>query len=360
MSKKLLIVAPYFYPQSGGLENYAYQMAKRALEQGYQVTVLTSTDTHKIEIEHLYGLDIYRLPIQFRLSNTPINLKWYWTIKEVLKKEKPDIINVHMPVPGLPDMVCMAAKNTKTIITYHAGSMKKGRLFIDGFLRAYERFFLPMALIKADKIICSSDFVKDNFLAKYQKKTQTITPGVDTSVFTKRTEAPNNRNILFIGNFNYEWKGIRHLLEALKQIPQATLHVVGAGRKIDSANTVYHGELSGQELLNQIHQAQVLVLPSTSEAESFGMVLIEAMACGTPVVGTDIGGIPTVVKDKVDGLLVKPKDTKALAYSISFILDNPHEAARLANNAYRKVVNNFTWDKSANKYLKLLNDLLNN
>jgi len=355
---KLLLASSYFPPKTGGLERYSFEMAKSALEHGYNVSVITSGESKKVETEYTTdGLRVYRLPPKFKFSNTPINIKWYSMIKEILHKEKPDIINVQMPVSGLADLVCWASDNTPTIITYHAGSMKKGSFFLDGFIQIYETLFLPLSLKKADKIICSSDFVRFDFLGKYQNKSVTICPGVNTQMFFRRKVVPANKNILFVGNFNYEWKGLEYLKEAVRLVDGATLHIVGDGQEVTASNTIYHGRLQGKDLVEQIHKARVLVLPSTSGAESFGMVLIEAMACGTPVIGTSIGGITTIISDKKDGLLVQPKDVKSLAKAISFILDNPDEANKLAENAYKKVRARFTWDISITKYLKVISDL---
>lgn len=355
---KLLLASAYFLPKMGGLEKYSFEMVKKALEYGYDVSVITTGNSKKFESEYTNdGLHIYRLPVQLKFSNTPINFKWYPMIKKLLRKEKPDIINIHMPVPGLPDLVCLAARNTPTVITYHAGSMKKGSFLIDRSIQIYERLFLPFILKKASRIICSSDFVRFEFLGKYKNKSVSICPGVDTQTFFRRKNTPTDRKILFIGNFNYEWKGLHYLKEALKLIPNATLHVVGEGKEVNSPGIVYHGQLQGKELVAQIHKARILVLPSTSSAESFGMVLIEAMACGVPVIGTNTGGIPTIIKNKIDGLLVAPKDAYALAKSISYILDNQSEADRLTENAYQKIGTHFTWDKSATKYIKAITDL---
>jgi len=356
---RLLLASAYFPPKTGGLERYSFEMAKSALEHGFDVSVITSGDSKKTGSECTNGLHIYRLPIQFKLSNTPFNIKWYRAIKKILRQEKPDIINVHMPVSGLPDLVCLAAEDTPVVTTYHAGSMKKGRFFPDGFIDIYEKLFLPLTLKKADRIICSSDFVRYEFLGKYNHKSVTVCPGVDTRIFSKRKAVPANKNVLFVGNFNYEWKGLRYLKEAIKLVRGATLHVVGDGKEIPSPNTFYHGELQGQDLVEEIHKARVLVLPSTSSAESFGMVLVEAMACGVPVIGTNIGGITTIISDKKDGLLVAPRNVESLAKSISFILDNPPEASVLAENAYKKVRAHFTWDKSTTKYLRVITDLSN-
>src|SRR3989344_8783646 len=110
--KKIMFVTPYFYPKIGGLENYAYNIAK-GLKKKYdwEVVVVTSNheQPHKYKEEKIDGMKVYRLPRWFKVSNTPINPMWYFMIKKIIKKERPNIINAHTPVPFMADMAAMAA-----------------------------------------------------------------------------------------------------------------------------------------------------------------------------------------------------------------------------------------------------------
>ena len=93
-----------------------------------------------------------------------------------------------------------------------------------------------------------------------------------------------------------------------------------------------------------MQQASVVVLPSIAEFESFGMVLAEAMACQTPVVGTNMGGIPEVIRDGIDGFIVPAKDSNALAQAISKILTDKDLATRMGHAGEAKVKEQLTWD----------------
>jgi glycosyltransferase involved in cell wall biosynthesis len=354
---KLLMASAYFPPEVGGLERYAFEMAKIALAADYDVVVISSDSGKTLRKEFADGMTIYRIPTQFKVMNTPINLRWYGMIKKIVEAEKPDLINVHMPVPYLADLVILAARGVPSIVTYHSGSMKKRNLIADRAIDLYELLILRMVLRKSTKIICSSEFVRNTFLKRYKAKSVTVSPGVDTSMFTRRTVKPEDGKIIFIGNFSYGWKGLRYLREAVRLLPSASLVVVGTGTHEESERTTYLGSLRGDELVREIHSSRVLVLPSVSNSEAFGMVLIEAMACGVPVVGSAIGGIPCTIIDGEDGLLAAPRSAPSLASAIKLIFDTPELEERLIENAYRKVLESYTWEAQGQKYIRVLEEV---
>lgn len=354
---RLLIATPYYAPLVGGVERYAEYMARGARDAGYDVSVVTSADVKAHQITNQDGIRVHRLPTQFKVMNTPINLAWYWQIKEIIRAEDPHVVNAHAPVPFLPDVAMAAARGRRRVLTYHSGSMKKGNVVPDILIGLYEHVVLPRMLHAADRIICSSPFVRNGFLAKYGAKSSVATPGVDLTAFAKRAKAPHTRRVLFVGNFRSGIKGLEYLQRAVAMVPGAELHVVGEGEPVPDNHTVYYGALRGADLLSEFHQADVLVLPSIGVTESFGMVLVEAMACGVPVIGSNIGGIPTVITDKKDGLLVPPADAEALAIAIADLLDNPQKATKLATAAYKKVTTMFTWQHSTKVFLEVLQNV---
>jgi glycosyltransferase involved in cell wall biosynthesis len=351
---RLLVAASYYPPDVGGLERYAYEMAAIAHQAGYEVTVISSGEGKELRRETIDGISIYRLPTLLTVQNTPISPRWPTMIRQILTEEAPDVINVHLPVPYLGDLVVQAAKNIPRIVTYHSGSMKKHHLVTDAAIELYERCVLPSVLKKADALICPSEFVQDTFLRRYAGKSTHIPPGVDVSIFSRRAVAPDENKIIFIGNYSYEWKGLAYLRQAIDLLPSARLVVVGSGTPVAHPRTTYLGLRHGDELVRELQSSQVLVLPSITDAESFGMVLIEAMACGVAVVGSDIGGIPHTITNEVDGLLAEPRSATALAQAITRILSDPALERRLTENAYQKVLRDYTWPVQGPKYLATL------
>ena len=355
---KLLMASAYFSPRVGGLERYADEVAHGAMAHGYDVVVVTSSESPRLEVEDTPHLRVYRLPVGFKILDTPVGLSWYGEIKRVIREERPDVINVHVPVPYLPDLAALAA-DVPVVATCHSGSMKKRDLFHDRIIEAWESLFLPLLLRKSCEVVCPSEHVRRTFLAKYAFKSTAINPGVDTRVFTKRDSTPREKTILFVGQFKNELKGLGFLRQAMDLVPDAVLNVVGSGTRVPHPRTNYLGELRGQDLADQIRRSSVLVLPSVSESEGFGMVLVEAMACGVPVIGSDVGGIREIIEPGTDGLLVPARDARALADAIRFIFDHPAKSAELARNAYDKVQRRFGWSDAIERYLRVIEDAAN-
>jgi len=375
---KLLVVTPYFYPQIGGVEKHTYSLYKGLRKKhNYEIVVVTSNPENKeYKKEILEGMKIYRLPRQFKISNTPISFKWKKEIKKIIEKENPNIIMAHSPVPFISDIAIRAA-TIPSILKYHSGSMKKGKPIIDLIISFYEKFFLTQTIKKANKLICTSDFVKNDFLKKFKYKSITITPSVDIKKFkpNKSKKISKKMNVLYVGRIDRtsKWKGIQYLLESIRFIsksnPEIFLTITGGGDAIEdyksqasklkiNNHVKFSGPLGGKKLIKKYQETDILVLPSITEAESFGMVLIEAMACKKPVIGSNIGGIPYVIDHKENGLLVPAKDSKALADAIIKILKNPKLAKQMGENGYKKVNKRFTLESQIKQTNAIIKEVL--
>jgi glycosyltransferase involved in cell wall biosynthesis len=354
---KVVFITPYFYPHSGGLENYAFNIAKGLSEKhNWDIAVITSNDSNKKQIEIINNIKIYRLPVLFKISNTPVNPLWYFEIKNIIKKENPDIVNAHSPVPFISDVAALAVKDIPLVLTYHSGTMKKNKFFSDIFIWIYENYFFKSILNKSKKIIVPSNFVKRTILKKYVDKSVIISPAVDVSIFKPTANKENFENtVMFICRFKnmHRMKGLTYLLEAMEQLPFAKLKIIGEKGNATEKNIEYLGPKTGTDLVREIQDSNVLVLPSLAHMESFGMVLLEAMACKTPVVGTNIGGIPEVIEDNVDGLIVPSRNSNELARAIGNILTDKQLAEKMGEAGYKKVHEKYMWDSR----IKLTNEL---
>ena len=345
---KILFTAAHFLPSLGGVENYVFNIAL-GFQRRYDAEVVVVTANmpgQKMSIEDYQGIKVYRLPAMIHLSNTPINPLWYFILKRIIREEKPDIINAHQPVVFMGDITALVAGEIPFVLTYHAGTMKKRELPIDIIISLYENFILPHTAKKASRIICVSNFVRDTLLKKYASKTTIISPGVNTSLYKPDPKVKREENlVLFIARYKkmYRMKGLYYLIEAIKMLQGVRLRIVGEIEASDNKNIEYVGVKQGKELVEEMQKASLVVLPSLAHMESFGMVLIEAMACQTPVVGTNIGGIPEVIKDGIDGLIVPTQDNNALALAISKILADKDLAIHMGQLGEAKVREQFTW-----------------
>ena len=363
-----MVITGYLYPDVSGVGKHTYNLCKRLVANyDYQVSVVTS-GTRYAE-ENISGIKIYRLPYWFKLSNTPINLQWYGQLRKLVSKENPDVINSRAPVPYLPDLGALACGRIPFVLGYHFPSMLKGDLFPDALIKFYESFILKYMLNKARKIICSSDFVRLNFLKDYQHKSITITQGVDTELFQPSKRWVLNQ-VLFVGNFWVDYKGLSYLIKAIglvrTAIKDVRLVVVGSGnfkyyrnlcRKYGvDGQVIFRGTLGGTELVRAYQESHLVVQPSIND--NFPSVILEAMACAKPVIGTQVGAIPEMIDDQVTGLLVPAKDEKALADAMVTILKQRKLCERLAINGYRRTKDNFNWDEQTQKTHQVITSVL--
>jgi glycosyltransferase involved in cell wall biosynthesis len=358
---RLAVVASSYAPRIGGLETYAQRVVREVqASPDMEPVVLTTRPGVRTTHQMQDGVRVVRLGSWGRLSNTPLSPLWPWQLRHQLRRHRIDLVNTHAPVPGLTDVAAFVARRLPVVATYHAGSMVKGNPRVDWLLRAYERFVLPRVFARAAGLVAVSPVS----LAWATGRAELIPPGVDLKQFSPGTAgAPSlgrPPTLLYVGRLEQTsaWKGVDVLVRALailrQQFPNARLHLVGEGDAVaalrrlagslgvgDAVHVL--GRHSGAELVEQYRAADVVVLPSLTAAESFGIVLIEAMACGKPVIGSDVGGIPFVVRDDETGLLVPPGDEVALAKACARLLSDPEATAALAARGERSVRERFSW-----------------
>ncbi len=349
---KVLFVSAYFPPDLGGVESYVFNVALELKNMHNVEVVVVTSNTHgkKQTCENYLGIKVYRLPVLMRVANTPVNPFWYFSIKKIIREEKPDIINSHQPVPFIGDIAALLSGKIPFVLSYHSGTMKKNKFPIDTIISLYEKFVLSHTAKKATRVICVSNFVRDNLLRKYASKTVVINSAVDISLFKPDVNVRREKNlILFVARHRqmYEMKGLYYLMEALEMLPEVKLRVVGEIDKSTNEKVEFVGLKRGNDLVEEMQKANVLVLPSIAPMESFGLVLLEAMACQTPVVGTNMGGIPEVISNGVDGFVVPAKDSSSLMLAISKMLEDKELATRMGYAGEAKVRKKFTWDVCA-------------
>jgi glycosyltransferase involved in cell wall biosynthesis len=368
------VVVPYFSPRVGGLERYAERLAQevRAAPDLDVLVVTTNPAARRTTRDEVRGLPVVRLAPWLTLSNTPVSPLWPLQLRRLFDRHGVDLVSVHSPVPYLADVtVAVAGRRRPVVLTYHSGSLAKGSGGVDTVLRGYEKHVLPRVFAAADALVA----VSPTSLAARVPGSRVISPGVDTDVFTPRARAAGPPTVLYVGRIERSsaWKGIGVLVRAFatiaERLPSARLELVGDGDAVDGfrrtaaalgiADRVgFRGVLSGAELVAAYRRARVVVLPSLTEAESFGMVLAEAMSCGRPVVGSRVGGIPRVVTHGHDGLLVPPGDAAALSEACLAVLTDADLAERLGRAGRATAVSRFAWSERMPAYLDLFRDLL--
>jgi glycosyltransferase involved in cell wall biosynthesis len=334
------------------------------------VVITASPDGWRTSVGHDGQVPVVRLGTwSRRLVNAPVSPLWPLQLRRWLRRFGVDVVHAHAPVPGLGDLAVLLS-GRPAVMTYHAGSMIKGHRFRDRLLGLYERHVLPRVFARAQVLVA----VSPTSLASGRSGAVEITPGVDVDRFTPGLPPSTRpRTLLYAGRLDRasSWKGVEVLLRAfvsLADLPEVRLRLVGDGdalpdhmalaERLGIADRVeFTGALTGDALVAAMQGAAVLVLPSLTEAECHPMVLIEAMACGTPVVGSDVGGIPHVLVAGVTGLLSPPGDTQALAAACRRLLRDGGLADRMGAAGRRRAVERYAWPPLTDRYLALFRSL---
>lgn len=369
--RTVAVVAPYYPPRLGGVERYAERIAYELRDSSdMRPLVITTSVSRRREVEIRDGIDVVRLPRWFTVSNTPINPTWFWSVSRLLRAHDVQVVNTHAPVPFLPDVAVVVSGRRPVIQSYHAGSMVKHVGRLDNVIRFYEKHVLSRILSRADAVIAASP----SSLACRVAKFRVITPGVDTEIFTP-SSCTWGSTFLYVGRLDRSsaWKGVDVLLEAFailqRSAPDVRLRVVGSGdallghkstaQALGIADRVeFAGQLTGDALVRAYHEARALILPSLTESESFGMTLVEAMSCSRPVVGSAVGGIPLVIEDGSNGLLVPPGNAHALAKACRRLFDDDNLCLKLGVEGRRRAETTYAWPQLVGKYLDLFRELM--
>ena len=240
----------------------------------------------------------------------------------------------------------------------------------------YNRFINRKVVSKADKIISTSkSYAETSIVLKdFLDKVEIIPNGVDLNRFSPKIEVGNIRekynlpseNIIFhVGRF-VKYKGLEYLIRAMKYVEHGTLIIAGEGkleqylkqivRDEKSKNVKFLGYVSDEDLPKLYKISDVYVLPSITRGENFGISALEAMACGVPVIASDLPGVRELVRDDC-GMKVKPKDTFGIAEKINGILCDDGLRFEMGKTA-RKNAENYNWEDISIKVMEVYKAVL--
>ncbi len=355
---RVLHVYKDFYPVLGGIENHLLLLARELSRlPDFEVEVLVTNTRPRTVVEHYNGLKVTKAARLAAVTSTPLSLALW----QEMGRRSYDIIHLHFPYPPGEVAALWRGRARRMVISYHSDVVKQ-RLI----LRLYHPLLLRL-LARADAILAGSpNYIESSpYLSRFKEKCTVVPYGVDVSFFQgqanrevgARLEASYQPPfLLFVGKFRY-YKGLFYLIEAMKDIGRGTLLLAGAGpeeaalraqaRRLGlEARVAFLGPIEGPDLPSYYHASQVFVLPSCQRAEAFGIVQLEAMACGLPVVSTQLGtGTSYVNQHGITGLVVPPADPAALAGALNQLLGNEKLRQDLGRAARERVEAEFTKER---------------
>lgn len=365
---KVLQVNKLYYPWIGGVEKTAQDIAE-GLKDKIDVEVLVCKSLSRGESRLINGVKVTKASSCGIYWGMPISLTFPFLL--AWKSRQVDILHFHLPFPlGVLSYLLMGSKRKKVVVTYHSDIVRQEKL-----MRFY-RPFLHRFLKQADKILPTSPNLVESsrYLSPYKDKCTVVPLSIDLKEFGhpmgKEFDlgvSPEEKIVLFVGRLNY-YKGLEYLIEAMREV-KAKLLIAGDGElrgtlerraktlEVDR-KVLFLGRLSGDELKYCYQRCDLFVLPSVEPSEAFGLVQLEAMAYGKPVINTRLPtGVPYVSVDGETGITVEPRDSKALAAAINKLLNDEELRGRYGVQARKRVEGNFTTDKMNERILGIYREL---
>jgi glycosyltransferase involved in cell wall biosynthesis len=368
---KIALIYPSFFPTTGGIETYTKHLAEQMTMLGHKVAIFTSEPLYHEISPNRYEINGKEYEVYYLHTRKFFGYKI--PTKEAIKsitKFAPDIIHINSPHPYCTITALALCKTHPIIATYHGHATPKSFVKKIGVLadRLLYRTF-------CENIIVTSEYYKKRVTAFCpQNKIKVIPPGVDQTYLKKdpsrqtaraRFNIPKNEKvILFVGGMDkaHYYKGIPTLLKCARRTPDYNYILVGEGsekhkfikmaEKLKLKNVTFAKNVSLTDLHAYYRAADVLTLPSTSNAEGFGLVLLEAMACGTPVITTDKVGSASLLQKNKTAIIVKSNNAKSLKTGIISVLTNKKLRENLIKNG-TNLAKTMNWSKTTAATIKL-------
>jgi len=363
---KVLHLGKYYPPYPGGIETYTRLICEGLAQRGLNIDLVASNNEDRFVNEYRNGVKVFRLPRKRVLSSIPICPSMPPFLRKLIKRNNYDILHLHFPNPMAESSLLLCNFKSKLVITYHTDI---------GFKYKIKKLYIPFVhhiLRRADKIIATSEnfLLSSLFLKNYLEKSVVIPISVgdffledSNDGITKQIIEKFGDFILFVGNLS-SYKGPEYLIKAMKSI-NANLVIIGVGleekrlkdevmRRGLEKKVFFLGKIENDQLINYYDACKIFCLPSVSPAETFGIVLLEAMARSKPVISTELGtGTSWVNVDGETGFVVSPRSSEELSNAINKILCNDRLREQMGNNAKKRVIDNFTREKVIDYLIEL-------
>ena len=364
----------YYFPDAGGIESVTISLAKGAALVGHAVSVVCFEKTPASKKEIIDGVKVIRAPIAKLLASQPLGFQYFLQCLSASKKA--DVVHLH--APNMLGALCalFIPSRTRLLVHWHSDVLNKGAL--GKILRPLESALLR----RANSIVTTSQVYADasETLSPFKDKITVVPIGVpDAKHVGSDSQLPealesqigSRKIVLAVGRL-VPYKGFDVLIRAAQQLIKDSVVVIVGGAPLhqELQQAIAHGgvedrvllagRLSDAALHALFERATIYCLPSTYRAEAFGVVLLEAMTYGLPIVASDIpgSGVPWVNQHGVSGLNVPIGEEKALAEACNQILGSEELRSKLSKGARQRFLAEFTEDVSVKRMMSVYDRLL--
>jgi rhamnosyl/mannosyltransferase len=365
---RVVQVGKYYYPYVGGIESHLFTLVNE-LKHQVDLDVIVSNTTRLTQRDVHRGVSVTRCGAIAHAASASISPGMVLE----LSQRNYDVVHLHLPHPvGVASyLASRKPAQHRLIVSYHSDVIRQQRLLA---------LYAPLVnklLRRADVVIATSPNYRESssVLQRFAEKTSVVPYGIDLELF-RHTEALATRAreirtrfgerplLVAVGRLIY-YKGFEFAIRALPEVPEAQLLIIGDGplraelgqlaRELGVGDRVHLlGEMQNDETPAYYFASDVYLLPSIARSEAFGIVQIEAMACGLPVINTDLrSGVPFVSRHGESGLTVPPSDAPALAAAIRELLAAPETRKRMGEAGRARAEREFSKEALAARMLQL-------
>ena len=390
---------PLYQGHTAGV--FVLEQARHLCRAGMNVHVLAPWQPVGCRLETMAGVDVSRFPyfwpkhkagLCYGEGGVPENMKnnpalrfqlpflvFMFLIHTFRMARRFDVIYAHWTLAGLAGVMAGKIMKKPVVVMMHHGQARRSANPLEKFVISH-----------ADRVVCNSGYTRNHVRRCYRSwGCDLIPPGVDTDIFKplpvdssgvffSRLGIPDHLPVVLAVGRHIAWKGFAYLLQAAARIKDRVpfVLIIGGGgpetpglrlsaEKLGIQDrVVFTGRIPNSDMPRLYNRATVFVLPSIVDAsgntEGLGVVLMEAMACGTPCVGSNVGGIPDIVRDGYNGLLIPAGDAAALAEAILRLLTDEKLRQSMGENGRRFIAENYSWVRITDRTVALLRALHNN
>ncbi len=361
---KIGLVSPYDLAVPGGVNSHIHHLAENFKLLGHEArTIAPSSDVSNLKRDTIVIGRPSSIPAGGSIARMSMSPRLARPVRTVLAEENFDVVHVHEPLVSFMPIQFLRFSNAVNVGTFHAARESGAHLY------TYTRRLLMKAFRRLDGKIAVSQAAASLIEPHFHGYYNIIPNGVDTKRFSADHEPipelnDGMLNILFVGRPEKR-KGLRYLLRAFAKVkathPNTRLVIVGGYdarqkrayqrwvRDSSLRDVEFIGFAPDEELPRYHRSSHVFCAPNTGN-ESQGIILLEAMAAGLPVVASNLGGFAEVITHGVDGLLVRPKDSEALAEALIELVSRPELRAELGSKGQGSS-EHYSWERVSQRVL---------